>query len=107
MRLASELYQARTGDLDSAAEAICGAIGSLRPIGRVDLLQDTISQAYQLVKHPEVQQVWKAEFVSQVGLVLYDFRFFDDSLSFQRKGRDLFKECKESSYPARAAVEKS
>lgn len=91
--LLAYLHESRRQDWTSAVESLVFSIAALRPLGHRELLVDTLAHCVYLFKTAgrEVYPFWKAEVLSQMGLVLYDFRAPRQSLACELKAIKLYR----------------
>ncbi|MCK4788309.1 MAG: hypothetical protein KAV87_31495 [Desulfobacteraceae bacterium] len=75
-RLAAHLSLTRFNDISHCLECLISCIAALRPIANPDLLRHTILLIPNVidVSKEKVHPLWKGEYLSQLGLVLYDYQ---------------------------------
>lgn len=99
--LAAYLYESRKQDVTSAVESLVFSIAALRPLGHRELLVDTVAHCIYLfrIAGRSMSSFWKADFLSQVGLVLYDFGAPQEALECELKAIDLYSQVTSSDHP--------
>lgn len=106
--LLAYLYESRPHDLTSAVESLVFSIAALRPLGHHrhhyyhrELLVDTVAHCVYLFKAADhnMSAFWKAEILSQVGLVLYDFGAPQEARECESKALELYNRLSGSDHP--------
>ena len=90
-RIAAHLF-ARRGLHAQAAESLVLSISALRPSGEKNLIHDTCWEFLRLLRRPHstIADLWKAEFLSKVALVLYDFGQPADGVAFDTEAMKFY-----------------
>ena len=91
-RIAAHLYATRYQMVSKQLDCLIKSIGPLRAIFEPRLLRYSIRQISKLFASPDVRlplHLQRANFLSQMGLVLYDFREFDIAMEFEWQAYQL------------------
>lgn len=84
-RVAAHLYSTRFGSISRKLQSLNSAISTLRPIYQPELLKYTVDQVLETLNLVSIKKYKYhiAEFISQMGLLLYDFTFFREAIEWQ------------------------
>lgn len=90
--LAAYLFESRSNDCTKAVESLVFCFAALRPLGHPELLLDTLAHCIHLFRTARlgISKFWKAEVLSQVGLVLYDFRAAKEALECELHALEMY-----------------
>jgi hypothetical protein len=95
-RMAAHLFLKRQKNRSRQLECLAYGIGSLRPSGERRLVKYTllveVKRAFDEAGTPAPVR-WRAECISQIGLLLYDFRKFVTANECLEKGSEMLKYC--------------
>lgn len=92
-RVAAHLYLSRRKSLDDQLECLSVSIGALRPYPPRSLLRYAIFETATafLQAGSQAPQRWRAEFLSQIGLILADFGRFSEAVDCLVKALNMVK----------------
>jgi len=91
-RLAAHLSWTRQADADFALNCISACIAALRPIVHERLFRSVMILSQELIASSQepVDPFWKAECLSQIGLVLSDYKQWQSAAVFQKAAVELY-----------------
>lgn len=97
--LAAFLFEKREENYSRAMECSISAIASVRPIGHPVLLRAAIKSGVQLmIRRGGMHSFWKAEYLGQLGLTLFDYNRCEDSARCQAMAHAFYRQSSESVY---------
>jgi hypothetical protein len=107
--LAAQLFLVRKRFISHGFASLLGVISALRPLGDGILLKRAIQQAYRCCDNNfgDLPDIWKAEFLGLIGLVLDDYHRFAEATEFQLQAWSFYSRLIESAYPEDVAIKKA
>jgi hypothetical protein len=90
-RLAAHLFATRFRNVPQQLYSLTASIGPLRALFEPRLLRYVIIQSQEIFKslQPQELPIYRAAFLSQMGLLLYDFQEFKEAMEFQSQAYQL------------------
>ena len=91
-RLSAQIALTRFDDISRALDCLCSCIAAVRPLADERLLRHVILLTPSVIEasSERIHPFWKGEFLSQLGLVLYDYQYPDMARVCQEKAQAFY-----------------